>query len=181
MPILGILASSISGNLSASSFDSIATTTVGAGGASSISFTSIPSTYTHLQIRYIASDTSTAGSTWGFCSIKFNNSTTNYGYRHDFYGTGASVGAGGASATYPMSYTGNNGYFGAGIIDVLDYATTNKNKTVRYLNGNDQNGGGLVSLGSGLWMNTAAINQIDLTAGTLFTQYSKFALYGIKG
>lgn len=32
-------------------YDSIATTTVGAGGAASITFSSIPSTYQHLQIR----------------------------------------------------------------------------------------------------------------------------------
>ena len=163
------------------SYESIATATVGAGGAASVTFSSIPSTYTHLQIRVFASDTSTAGSTWGFCSIKFNNLGTNYGYRHDIDGTGAATGVSAPGATYPMSYIGNNGYFAAGVIDILDYTNTNKNKTVRYISGNDQNGGGLISVGSGLWMNTVAINQIDLSAGLLFTQYSKFALYGIKG
>ena len=55
-PILGIYASQISGHLFAPSgaYDSIATTTVGAGGASSITFSSIPSTYTHLQVRITA-------------------------------------------------------------------------------------------------------------------------------
>jgi hypothetical protein len=180
MPNIGIIASSISASLNASSYESIATATVGAGGVASVTFSSIPSTYKHLQIRVFASDTS-SGATWGFCNIKFNNLGTNYGYRHDVYGTGAATGASAASATYPMTYVGNNGYFSTGIVDILDYTDTNKNKTVRYISGNDQNGGGLVSLGSGLWMNTVAINQIDLTAGVLFTQYSKFALYGIKG
>jgi hypothetical protein len=56
-PILGILASGMSGNLWApgKDFDSIATTTVGAGGASTITFSSIPSTYRHLQIRLFLS------------------------------------------------------------------------------------------------------------------------------
>ena len=42
------------------SYESIATVTVGAGGSSSISFTSIPSTYKHLQIRAITRDTGTS-------------------------------------------------------------------------------------------------------------------------
>jgi hypothetical protein len=53
MPILGIIASSRLGNLVTTSYESIATVTVGGGGSASASFTSIPATYTHLQLSWI--------------------------------------------------------------------------------------------------------------------------------
>jgi hypothetical protein len=175
-PILGIYASQISGHLF--NYYSIATVNVGSGGSSNISFTSIPQGYTHLQIRFMASDTN--GGNWGFCNVKFNNLGTNYGYRHDMYGTGSTAGSSKVAGAYPMVYCGPTSQFGVGIIDILDYANTNKNKTVRAISGTDQNGGGLVAVESGSWMNTAAITQIDLFPGTSFTQYSSFALYGVK-
>ena len=54
--LAGAIASGISGHLfnPTGSFESIATTTVGSGGTSSIDFTSIPSTYQHLQLRIIS-------------------------------------------------------------------------------------------------------------------------------
>jgi hypothetical protein len=70
--------------------------------------------------------------------------------------------------------------FGAGIVDILDYANTNKYKTLRALAGVDFNGSGRVGLTSGLWQSTSAINAITLE-GSSFVQYSSFALYGIKG
>jgi predicted patatin/cPLA2 family phospholipase len=77
--------------------------------------------------------------------------------------------------------TGAN-IFGAGVIDILDYANTNKYKTVRALSGHDNNGSGYVNFESGLWMSTSAITSIKLfTAGNVYAQYTQFALYGIKG
>ena len=68
------------------------------------------------------------------------------------------------------------------VIDILDYKSTSKYKTIRHLRGFDNNGSGNVGLGSGLWMNTAAVTSIDIKARAgSFTQYSSFALYGIKG
>jgi hypothetical protein len=68
-------------------------------------------------------------------------------------------------------------------MDILDYANTSKNKTIRMLSGNDRNGSGDIILISGLWASTSAINQIDLRleSAANFAQYSQFALYGIKG
>ena len=63
MPILGIIASSISGNLDANDFESIATVSVGSGGAANVEFTSIPATFTHLQIRAILKTTTSAAKT----------------------------------------------------------------------------------------------------------------------
>jgi hypothetical protein len=78
------------------------------------------------------------------------------------------------------NFTANvfNGY----VVDVLDYANTNKYKTVRALQGFDSNGDGRIYLGSNLWKNTNAVTSITLTAFSgNFVQYSHFALYGIKG
>jgi hypothetical protein len=111
---------------------------------------------------------------------------------HGVQGDGSSASAFGfATQTYARigdgtigGATGSGGQFGAGVIDILDYASANKNKTVRGLIGVDENGAGRIGLGSGLWQNSStAISSISITpqAGTLFLQYSSFALYGIKG
>jgi len=70
---------------------------------------------------------------------------------------------------------------GGFIVDILDYANTNKYKTVRSLNGNDANGSGSMNLSSNVWLSTAAITSLTLSSSSDFRQYSSFALYGIKG
>jgi len=77
-PILGIFDSAKSGNLYFSSYDSISTVTVGAGGAASIDITSIPSTYTHLQLRcFLQANRATYG--MGEFELTVNNAGgTNY-------------------------------------------------------------------------------------------------------
>jgi hypothetical protein len=68
------------------------------------------------------------------------------------------------------------------ILDILDYADTNKFKTTRSLTGFDRNGAGSVSFNSGNWRSGSAITSIRLFAGNnAFAQYSSLALYGIKG
>ena len=152
---LGIYASQISGHLSTNNFSSIATVTVGSGGASSITFSSIPSTYTHLQLRIMGFTTGAVN-----YGIQFNgDSGGNYSY-HYLDG----------SATYPE----------VAIIDILDYTNTNKYKTIRHFSGNDTNGGGYVWFNSSLWNNTAAITTISTPSATTYRQYSSFALYGVK-
>lgn len=168
-------------------FESIATVIVGSGGSSTITFSSIPSTYAHLQIRGIARDARVANE--DSMSIKYNNDSGNnyFGY-HEIYGDGATASAfaGNASTTQMLldRIAGNSATasaFGAVIIDILDYADTNKYKTQRFLGGVDRNGAGAIAFGSGLWMSTSAINQITLAgANGNFSQYSKFALYGIR-
>ena len=178
-PILGIYASQISGHLSTNNFSSIATVTVGSGGASSITFSSIPSTYTHLQVRYFWADTAS-----GEITIQYNGDTTtsNY-YRHFLQGSGASAGAGATNLnTFGGYYAGSANQFNGSVLDILDYANTNKYKNSRCLWGFDTNGSGFVGLTSGLWSNTAAITSVTMTTGGsgVFSQYSQFALYGVK-
>jgi hypothetical protein len=186
-PILGIYASQISGHLFAPSgaYDSIATTTVGAGGAASVTFSSIPSTYTHLQVRLFGRGS--GSNTQSFVKLEFNGDTTgsNY-YSHYIQADGSSVVAGpNASISAHYDIAGANAtasVFGAMIFDVLDYANTSKNKTSRVLGGVDNNGSGRMNLTSGLWLNTSAINSLTITPGSgSFVQYTSAALYGIKG
>ncbi len=164
---------------------------VGSGGAANVTFSSIPSTYTHLQIRWISRD-SAADTGVQNVVASFNSDTTYTNYRtHYITGDGSSASAGDlqlsglyASAGLNVSNNATANIFGVGIIDILDYKNTNKYKTVRTLTGIDLNGsGGQVRLASSLWMNTAAISNIVLNVRSSgnFTQYSQFALYGIKG
>jgi len=165
-----------------SAYESIATVIVGSGGSSSVSFTSIPSTYKHLQIRAIHKPTTSGDYDW---SIQFNSDTgANYS-KHQVAGDGSVTFATGTANTNQIP-GGWNQYtdFGGSIVDILDYANTNKNKTVRTMTGADRNGAGLIGLRSGYWNNTAAVSSILIipTSGsTGLAQYSSFALYGIKG
>jgi hypothetical protein len=190
-PILGIYASQISGHLFAPSgaYDSIASTTVGAGGAASITFdlTGV-SGYTHLQIRGIARSTRSATS--DYIALQLNSDTgSNYAY-HGLEGDGSTASAFGlATQTFmdverASAASATASVFGASVFDILDYANTNKYKTMRNLGGFDNNGSGSIFLTSGLWQNTNAVSTITLKAqgGTSnFAQYSSFALFGIKG
>lgn len=148
----------------------------GTGSSGTITFSSIPATFSHLQVRLIAN----MGATNNF-NIRFNGDTTSANYiYHQIYGDGTNTGAG-ASVGLPFAGYATTSYYGISIIDIFDYANTNKNKTISTIHGSDANGSGFSLFRSGLWLNTAAINQIEIVAGTNFTTASKFALYGIKG
>lgn len=169
-----------------SSYESIATVTVGAGGSSSISFSSIPSTYKHLQIRYIAR--SSAAVTVATNRLQFNSDTGNNYKSHYVAGNGSSAFAGVFSETFFGAggvYAGasaSSSVFGIGVIDILDYTNTSKNTTTRALGGIDNNGSGEIGMQSSLWINTSSVSSITINpeAGN-FIQYSSFALYGVKG
>jgi hypothetical protein len=177
--ILGILAQSAGAAGAANSYESIATVTVGSGGASDVTFTSIPSTYTNLQIRFLARSSGSPDT-----KVQYNSDTTTTNYRtHLLYGDGSSVTASTLANTAYVGYiaTASN-TFGASVVDVLDYTNTNKYKTAKSLAGYDANGSGYIILYSHLWMSTSAITSIKIYPDSgNFTQYSQFALYGIKG
>jgi hypothetical protein len=180
--LLNIIAGSLSVGVtpSTNSYESIATSTVGSGGSAYVEFTSIPSTYTHLQVRYLSKAPSTA-QLWA----QFNSDTaTNYS-RHLLYGDGTSPANAQGAANSDYLYLGYNGWTNewcTGVFDVLEYKNTNIYKTIRNLFGTDNNGSGGVVLSSSNWRNTNAVTSIKFypSAGT-FSQYTHFALYGIKG
>ena len=182
MPILGIMASSMQPALNAGSFESIATTT-GVGGIAELTFSSIPNTYAHLQLRIMMQ---MQNANW--IRINFNGDSTasNYAY-HEIRGSGTSANAYSATSnnfTILQNADAVSSCYAVAIVDILDYANTNKNKTVRTLCGYDTNGSGQnINFNSNLWMNTSAISSIRLFQNNLqgnFAGYSHFALYGIK-
>jgi len=189
-PLLGIYASQITGKLFAptGAYDSIATTNVGSGGTSSITFSSIPSTYTHLQIRGIAR-TNRSAAAQDAIRYRFNSDSGSNYTLHYLLGNGSAASAGASTSNtsgYMDGFTMSDSLansFGAFNLDILDYANTNKYKTCRALSAREDNTSGAVWLESTLWINTSAISSIVLTplSGTLINQYSSFALYGIKG
>jgi hypothetical protein len=160
-------------------FDSISTVTVGAGGSTSIAFTSIPATYKHLQIRASARNTTQVSWVTAF----FNSDTTTSNYkRHTMNGNGSTVSSSSGSDTLNFLIPTFGDYLGMGIIDILDYADTNKYTTTRCIGGYALNGSGFAAVTSNVWKNTAAVTSITLNmGGDTFGQYSSFALYGIKG
>jgi hypothetical protein len=190
-PILGIIASSMLGVTN--SYESIATTTLGSS-ASSVTFTSIPGTYKHLQIRAMMR---TPGTTGIYDYTRFNSDSASNYSNHSLEGSGSSaisVAAANDSflrALAPTNFgvygAGTTGYPAIGILDILDYADTNKFKTTRSLAGSDSNTvNGGIGLMSGCWRSTSAITSITILAysggsASTFNQYSSFALYGIKG
>jgi hypothetical protein len=171
--------SMLAGSNPSLNFDSIQTVTVGTA-QSTLSFTSIPATYTHLQIRGFTLGSVTAQDV----KLQFNSDTaTNYSI-HYLQGSGSAASSAGlASQSYiEIGLTGTTANPSVFVTDILDYGNTNKKKTVRSLSGYDSNGSGYVNLFSGYWNSTTAISTITLTAYSgNFNTYSSFALYGIKG
>jgi hypothetical protein len=179
--------------LVSSAYESIATVVAGSGGISAATFSSIPSTYKHLQIRGIAKGLN--GSNNASLGVRVNGaSDANQSPFHQLFADGATVsGSGGAAADgYTASLTGpiaasTQTAFGAFVIDIFDYQNTNKLKTIRSLAAADFNGSGFVSFRSTMNKNiTAAITSLSITTYNSggadgLAQYSSFALYGIKG
>jgi hypothetical protein len=196
MPILGVIDSSKSGNLYASSYESIQTLTVSSTGNFSVTFTSIPQTYKHLQIRYSARQTSTnAGESLVIFST---NSTSQAGYfttRLYGVGTGSAVtdSFSGAAPFLMMPSGGNpSNMFGSGIIDFPDYTNTTNYKAIKVWGGMENDGGAGQShrwhgIVGGENTNTfSAITDIALavyagSSSTGIAVNSTFALYGMKG
>jgi len=166
------------------SFESIATAT-GTGSSNTITFSSIPSGFKHLQLRGY-----TYGSGGGASNarITFNSdSSSNYAI-HQLYGDGSSVTATGYSSQAFAHYSVYNSSAGSAngipvtIVDILDYGSTSKYKTIRVLSGYDNNGSGRIYVYSGLWMSTNAITSFDLknADGENWSTDTRYALYGIK-
>jgi hypothetical protein len=177
------------GGAAGGSFESIQTLTA-TGGETSLIFTSIPSTFKHLQIRGIVKDTSTGSFSRAGLTLRFNSDSGNNYALHSLTGDGTAASAGGYapdSACYIQSAAigslGDSLTYATSIIDIIDYASTTKNKTLRAFSGVDKNAsGGGVSLSSSLWVDTSAITNIEMRKSiTSFAAGTVFSLYGIKG
>ena len=184
------------GTTATSAFDSLGSVLVPSGGQTSITFSNIPQTYTHLQIRGIAQDNRATYNTSSLM-MRFNgDSGSNYSdhYFQASWTAGAGTAQAGADATNTgMSWIAQitstlaTNTFGSFVIDVLDYANTNKFKVARSLTGADANAEvagfrPVPRFASGYWRNSNAITSITFTPefGTTISQNSHFSLYGIK-
>lgn len=162
-------------------FDSLQSITVPSGGLSAITFQGIPQTYAHLQIRG---------------NIKFaSNSELEMQFGRGLIDTGANYfthtvqGNGTAAGAY---YTANNTYISTGwtftatstfvpiVIDIIDYANTNKYKTLRGLFGGDISTNGYTQINSGAWASLNPIDTINLFGGVNLAEFSELSLYGVK-
>lgn len=170
-------------------FESIQTVVVSSAGQATVTFSNIPQNYAHLQIRAITRDNVSAyvGETY----LTFNGSGSNYD-SHFLQGQGQSVSAGRQNYSTVIRIGQTPGVnalsnvFSSFVVDILDYSNTNKNKTVKVLNGYENNGNGsgqdagFIYFGSGLWMDTNAVNSITIRTNGTLQQNSQFALYGIR-
>jgi hypothetical protein len=159
------------------SYESVASA-VGDGSSATITFSSIPSTYSHLQLRMTGFSSAS-----GDLQFRLNSAVTNLDYSHYLYGNGTSAGAAANASSCYLNWavTSTATYPYVAIIDIYDYASTAKTKTVRFLSGVDKNGTGEIILGSGLKNATTAVTSISIvTTGTAWTANTTFALYGVN-
>jgi len=194
-PILGIYASQISGHLTPpSSFYNIATVTA-SGTVSTLTISSIPQTYKHLQIRFMYKDSSTTDyGVTAAAPIVINASSSNFNAAHYLYGNGTSALATndttpGSMEIYGAYMSSNATYanmFGVGVVDILDYTSTTKYKTWRAIAGDDANGNGTakgIALSSGVWAVTSGstLNSISLyNYQSGLANGTTMALYGVN-
>lgn len=166
-------------------YASIATVTVGSGGSSSVSFTDIPQTYKHLQLRCLMRTSDATGITSG-TPLYLNNDTTAANYiTQRLVGQGSQVEANvettnpGFIWAFTTGGTSPANRFGTAVLDIADYTDTSKYKTMKVFTGFDSSGAGYVGYFTGTWRSTAAVNRIDITFNS--AQYCQYALYGIAG
>jgi hypothetical protein len=158
----------------------IASSGVLGSAAATITFSSIPQTFTHLQARIWGRGTyNNAGS-----GLSVTCSFTGYSalYRHRLAGNGSSAVSQGYASSYGSigsvpDVTINASVFGANIFDFLDYTSTTKNKTLRYTGGFDTNGSGEVVLGSSL-ASGGAISNLEFATDGNFAAGTRIDLYG---
>lgn len=160
-------------------YDPIATTTLGSA-ASTITFSSIPNTYTDLRIVW--------NGQWNTAAdrliLRFNSdSGTNYS-RTALYGQGTSAGSQAStssSSIIALSSSRSQNLISMTTFDIFSYAGST-NKIVLYATAFDENGSGYVENGVGLWRNTSAITSLTLTTlnGNNFATNTIATLYGIK-
>jgi hypothetical protein len=167
----------------ANTFVKIAAVTVGSGGASSIDFTSIPSTYTDLCV--LVSARGTRADAIDALAITFNSTTSGESSR-ELFGTGSAVGSGSDPSGMYLGYipgdTATASTFGNSMLYIPNYAGSNsKSSSADSVSENNATRAG-ASLEANLWANSAAITSIKLEnfLGDTLMQYSTATLYGIK-
>lgn len=165
----------------------LAEVTVGAGGASDITFSSIPSTYTDLVCVLSGRGSSTsAGNTQNFFNIRPNSSTSNYTYKR-LYNDGGTPASDSGSYSYLPSYQATASSYGSTSIYIPNYTSTTTAKSMSIDTLFETNGTGIImGFQALLWNDTTAISSLALTnvinsngSASSFEQYTTAYLYGI--
>jgi len=157
------------------------TVTVGSGGASSVTFTSIPQGYTDLVVKTSVRSQGTNGT----CVMFFNSDTTQSNYSVTrLYGNSSSAGSAAYSAPYfvysnESNFTSNT--FTNGEVYIPNYTSSNYKSVISDMVNENNATLGEQFLSAGLWRNTSAITSITIqeAVDAGFVQYSKFSLYGV--
>lgn len=160
----------------------ISSSTVGAGGTSTITFSNIPQTYTDLVVLISArSDRSQVGDN---LSISYNSSSSSQSDRR-LYADGSGIYSYSDSALYSGFATGSSATaatFGSTMIYITDY--TGSNYKSSFSDGVAENAStpGAINAGAEMWSNTAAITSIAISSrySATFQQYSTAYLYGVS-
>jgi hypothetical protein len=180
---LGILASS---GGAARTYEQIATTILSSSAASvTFDLTGLGATYRHLQLRSTSNTTATGVNATNLAARFNSDSGSNYAF-HILFGDGSSVTSAAATSSTSVSIgdmPNNTSIFGAAITDILDFASTTKNKTVRSQVGLHAPSSMIrTALRSGVWLSTSAITSITITSSSdSLKTGSRFSLYGIRG
>jgi hypothetical protein len=165
------------------SFQSISSA-VGTGSSNLIEFTSIPSTFKHLQVRMNA--LSTSGSTM---SLRFNNdssSSYNFSWLQATGDNNVSAAGDGQQGQVPLRGCVTNGSFPAiNILEIANYTSTSIYKVFTCISGFNNgtgNGGYSMVVQTGAWASFNAISSIQLYTGAgNWTTNTTAALYGVMG
>ena len=163
-------------------YEKIASVTVGAGGASSIDFTSIPSTYTDLQILF--SGRQSGAAITASLQLSINGSTANLSAIYLQAGGSSPAGSGTSASNYSGQTPAANATastFGNATLYIPSYANSS-NKSINIETVDETNGTtAYMNMNANLRSTGSAINAISLISGNgSWVQYSSATLYGIK-
>jgi hypothetical protein len=172
---------------SAASYELISSNLISTNTAN-LQLQSIPQGYKHLQLRWTLRDSGAFTYRGAFIEIN-GNTVTGSNSQHFLYGNGSSVtSASGTNlgrfdiANVVPAANATSGSYGVGIVDILDYTSTTKNKTIRGMFGIVQPGDiTQVELYSSMWNSTSALNWLTIYTNNNMIAGSRVSLYGVRG
>lgn len=156
------------------------------GQTNFVDFSNIPQNYKHLQIRYTARDTGAFTTRGLFLEVNGNPISTNS--EHYMFGNASSVSTGNSTNIGRFDWdsvpaaNASASIFATGVIDILDYSSSNKNKTFRTFHGlSDSSSATRLMLWSGMWNSQNPITLMRFYPNNAFAAGSRISLYGIRG
>jgi hypothetical protein len=192
MPILGVVASSITANVSGNMYWLASGT--GNGSSNTVTINSIPTTYKHLVVRATVRD-SRSGSFADTIQMQFNNdSSTNYsriamrGINNSTFQTFRVTNqqASGEFAPFELCSAGstNSLLHSANVSEILNYSSSTMFKTIRTFGGYVASATAASSgFAGGTYASTTPITRIDFTnnGSSSFSSDTRFDIYGLVG